>query len=493
MDLTFAAFDAWYGHARGQFLEPARLAAVRMLEELLDLKVDPLDRGRFRISSSRVKSVQRSFAKISGQKYRSKFSTYDSVPDIIDDLVGLRLICHNLSDIAVFQEAIADLPLDDGSNVSLSVEEKSQRDYFASPKASGYRAFHVNFVVPVSSVQGSRRIRVEVQVRTLLQDGWGELTHEDTYKPGSKVPEWIVRMSLRMADLLAAVDNIAQDIRADLDTEARRSANAETTEPHKVPRASFEREGSSRSRRSVSNSETHDGETSDSQTHHVDDELRSALVGDLREIIGGLSRPAELTTLTQSLSAAFGTDISSFWADSGGFRAFLKREIPEAVITGPAPGYVHPTGADPGGWPQEGQSEAELPNIIWKLRAYERKLPAISALRIQQAIGSVAAVLQAGEYQPTESGRISASQLAALARETRDHADAEGDTVLRPHAQFILQILNREGLINRTTTTEQIEGAVAAAIISKAIDLNLVDDFESVRTSLEEWLQGHSQ
>src|SRR5262249_47864668 len=59
-------------------------------------------------------------------------------------------------------------------------------------------------------------VRCEIQVRTLLQHAWGELTHEDTYKPGVKVPELIKVLSKRLATTLAVLDEIAQDLRNEL-------------------------------------------------------------------------------------------------------------------------------------------------------------------------------------------------------------------------------------------------------------------------------------
>jgi len=54
-------------------------------------------------------------------------------------------------------------------------------------------------------------------VRTLLQDSWGELTHEDTYSKSGELPPLVEVLSTRMADLLATLDDIAEDLRNELD------------------------------------------------------------------------------------------------------------------------------------------------------------------------------------------------------------------------------------------------------------------------------------
>ena len=227
LELRYEDYLEWHEVARRSIFDPALSIAIRLIEDLLDQNIDEVDRGRFRISTSRVKSAQRSFAKLNREKYQHQFVGFDTIPDILDDFVGVRLVCNNLSDINRLKEVFGELPVQDGSIGGLAVEEDSQRDYFSNPKPSGYRAYHLNLVVPVTQMNGSRGVRVEIQARTLLQDGWGELTHEDTYKPGSTVPDWIVGMSLRMAELLAAVDNIAQDLRTGLDVEAQLSVEAE--------------------------------------------------------------------------------------------------------------------------------------------------------------------------------------------------------------------------------------------------------------------------
>jgi ppGpp synthetase/RelA/SpoT-type nucleotidyltranferase len=479
---TFPTYDdylVWHSRARDHFLEPARSSAVRMLEELLDNEVNQVDRGRFRISTSRVKSAQRSFAKLSGDRYRGRFSTYDEVPEILDDLVGIRLICNNLSDINTFQEVIGELPTDDGAQPALSVERNSQRDYFTDPKPSGYRAFHVNFVVPIAQAQGTKRLRVEVQVRTLLQDGWGELTHEDTYKPGSTVPDWIVRMSLRMADLLAAVDNIAQDLRTGLDVESQKAVEPEPAIPksHDIS--------------DIVDSLTTTGSV-DLPIPPADSELHSGLVREARRILESAERPIGLAVLSQDLTEIFGTDITRIWSRSGGFRRFLEKEVPGFEITGPMPGYVHPQGFDSHGWPRFGEAVEGVPDILRELRTYEKTLPLISPERMSQAIRSVVFTLGSAEFTPTESGRVSSEQLAILARGARANGENDGYLVVRPHAQYILLALNRAGRISKSISVEDVESVLLDSILLHLEKSGLVKDRRVSEEEILRWIRGSS-
>lgn len=48
-------------------------------------------------------------------------------------------------------------------------------DYVSEPKDSGYRACHALLKVQIDS--DGAPVIVEVQIKTLLQHAWGELTH----------------------------------------------------------------------------------------------------------------------------------------------------------------------------------------------------------------------------------------------------------------------------------------------------------------------------
>ena len=54
-------------------------------------------------------------------------------------------------------------------------------------------------------------IQQHYQVRTVLQDSWGELTHEDTYSKAGESPPLVEILSTRMADLLAPAVSAAEE------------------------------------------------------------------------------------------------------------------------------------------------------------------------------------------------------------------------------------------------------------------------------------------
>ncbi len=95
-----------------------------------------------------------------------------------------------------------------------------EEDHIQNPRPNGYRAYHLLLEVDCP-IHGW--VVAEVQVKTLLQDSWGALTHEDHYKSavnvlenaGSKPGDGLVHGLFKaLGDSLAATDQIAQEIRA---------------------------------------------------------------------------------------------------------------------------------------------------------------------------------------------------------------------------------------------------------------------------------------
>ncbi|WP_065571748.1 GTP pyrophosphokinase family protein [Microbacterium oleivorans] len=491
-ELKYDDYVAWYTGARKSFLAPALATALRLMGELLDARVDSVDRGRFRISASRVKSAQRSFAKLSNDKYRSRLRNYAQTPDVLDDLVGMRLVCNNLSDINTLQEILGELPLEDGSSAGLTVEPDSHRDYFSDPKPSGYRAYHVNLVVPVPQMTGHRRVRVEVQARTLLQDGWGELTHEDTYKPGSTVPDWIVGMSLRMAELLAAVDNIAQDLRTGLDIETQRSVLSsdgknDGVEGAHIGDGSAELVIATASPLTPASHPVNEDERSSDEPPESDP-IESAVLSETQRLVGALAKPTALAVVAQDLNTIFGAEITRTWAKFGGFKKLVQIAVPEAALSGPAPGYIHPPNTPiPDDWTTENTGEGSIPDLVRALRTYDKAVPLVGTQRLNDVIVAVTNALRDSDARAL-TGSATISQIEALARKARADAESRDRLVVRPHAVYVLQALNRAGRVSSDISDAEVRAIVFARIFRLAEQNHLIEDALEARRELAGWL-----
>ena len=172
-----------------------------------------INRARIRSTSGRVKSKSRTWRKINQPRYEGRVSTVDDIPGVVDDLVGLRVTCINVRDIDITSATALDsLPRVSGDGLWL--DPLSERDYVSEPKESGYRGWRRR---TSASAVDDVPVSCELQVRTLLQDSWGELTHIDTYSKDGELPPLVDVLSTRMADLLSILDDIAEDLRTELD------------------------------------------------------------------------------------------------------------------------------------------------------------------------------------------------------------------------------------------------------------------------------------
>ena len=122
----------------------------------------------------------------------------------IKDIIGVRLITNNLKDIWELHDRIKSL-------TSLDYDPDSLQDYIKEPKDSGYRSLHFVVYCRVDHRGIRYRIPCEIQIRTLFQDAWAVLSQHDIYRNATDLPIIISKLSQRLADQLAVLDNIAQD------------------------------------------------------------------------------------------------------------------------------------------------------------------------------------------------------------------------------------------------------------------------------------------
>ena len=124
------------------------------------------------------------------------------------DLIGARVVCNNIEDVYRFRELLKERlarPGDDDFKV---------QDYISNPQDGGYRALHVDFMLDLSEHPLQRdRVPCEVQIQSRLQDAWAVLTHDDIYKQ-PELPEDLRARAKDIAEVLAAADKIASDIRS---------------------------------------------------------------------------------------------------------------------------------------------------------------------------------------------------------------------------------------------------------------------------------------
>ena len=69
------------------------------------------------------------------------------------------------------------------------VEVIEVKDYIREPKENGYRSLHVIITVEVDFAEASRKVPVEIQIRTIAMDFWASTEHQLRYKKDKEFSE----------------------------------------------------------------------------------------------------------------------------------------------------------------------------------------------------------------------------------------------------------------------------------------------------------------
>lgn len=434
LPFTYDEFSEWFEVYSKKYLEPARESASRALKEHLDGVLPEIERVRVKVSPGRVKGKERTWRKLELPKYEGRVKSLDGIPDVIDDLVGLRVTCNNKSDVQRVVDIVSSLdPFQAGAEPVLEQQQDSFRDYLNSPKESGYRAIHFNLCTSVSAGLKRKVITCELQVRTLLQDGWGELTHEDTYKPGSAPPALVETLSRRIADLLAAVDDIAQDLRQELDRLAtvNLEASAEGVLSATLPLPDMQVQG------------------------RVDSEsgLRSAATKYLQSRVSNLGKPTDLASLAWEVRKEFGQEVSQGWFGYGSFKTLLRDAVPAAHVTDEPPSYVIP-GDYENSATNKASSYPGIPAAALALKEIDRSFPLLPSEHLNAAYAQLAEASKSIDWSDTSSsdiGRI--NEMTRKARELNSGALA----ISRTNLDYIAKSLLFSGNLGRVLTSEEIK------------------------------------
>lgn len=126
----------------------------------------------------------------------------------IEDVAGIRVICSFIDDI--YEVAQMLVSQDDITLVSV-------KDYIKNPKPNGYRSYHMIVEVPVFFANHRRKMKVEVQIRTIAMDFWASLEHDMKYKKEISGSEKVVCELKECADKIAELDRKMQEINCSID------------------------------------------------------------------------------------------------------------------------------------------------------------------------------------------------------------------------------------------------------------------------------------
>ena len=130
--------------------------------------------------------------------------TIENIEACLNDVAGVRVICAIPEDVRTIAKAL--LKQDD-------VELIEQKDYILNPKENGYRSLHLIVGVPIYLAHEKRRMRVELQLRTIAMDFWASLEHQLRYKKDVVFTDEMAKELKFCADLSAELDRRMDHLR----------------------------------------------------------------------------------------------------------------------------------------------------------------------------------------------------------------------------------------------------------------------------------------
>ncbi|TDQ42142.1 GTP pyrophosphokinase [Aureibacillus halotolerans] len=140
-------------------------------------------------------------------KARRKNVPFHQIGEGIQDIAGLRMMCQFVDDITSVVELLRE------RNDFDIVEE---RDYIANKKESGYRSYHLVLRYPVQTVEGEKKLLVEIQIRTLAMNFWATVEHSLNYKYKGQLPSGIEMRIQRAAEAAFRLDEEMSKIRGEI-------------------------------------------------------------------------------------------------------------------------------------------------------------------------------------------------------------------------------------------------------------------------------------
>lgn len=141
------------------------------------------------------------------EKSLKKGIPLEEIEERIEDIAGIRLICQFVEDISTVAELI---------RKRSDMEVKSEKNYLDHHKESGYRSYHMIVYYQVETINGPKRLQVEIQIRTLAMNFWATIEHSLQYKYEKNIPDHIRRRLSAAADAVVMLDQEMSSVRSEI-------------------------------------------------------------------------------------------------------------------------------------------------------------------------------------------------------------------------------------------------------------------------------------
>ncbi len=188
-----------------EILSPYDLAVKELVVKFEHLIYEYRNQGQYspiEEVTGRVKSVASIL-----DKAQKKHITTDELEERITDIAGVRIICQFVEDIQKVVEII---------RARTDMEIVSERDYVNHKKDSGYRSYHIIVRYEVQTTKGSRKINVEIQIRTLAMNFWSTIEHSLQYKYKKNIPEHVSEKLTNVANAIILLDSEMSSVRSEI-------------------------------------------------------------------------------------------------------------------------------------------------------------------------------------------------------------------------------------------------------------------------------------
>lgn len=188
-----------------EILSPYQLAVNELVVKFNHIIEEYRSKGQY----SPIEQVVGRVKKISSilDKMNKKHLAIEEIEDEIDDIAGIRIMCQFVEDIDKVVEIIRNRK---------DMEIKCEKDYISNYKESGYRSYHIIVYYDVYTLEGTKRLQAEIQIRTMAMNFWATIEHSLQYKYKENIPEYIQQKLLDASEAIIEVDHEMSDVRDEI-------------------------------------------------------------------------------------------------------------------------------------------------------------------------------------------------------------------------------------------------------------------------------------